>query len=241
MTILYDAAFNGVLPSQKLTKDIDAESIKLSQTSAELKVGQSVGLTAEVLPIEATDRTVVWTSDNYDVATVDSDGTVKAVGLGSAIITARCGSVSATCVVTVVVTPVELIVLSQESWNGEEGESFRIEATVLPEDATDKAILWTSSDETVATVDTEGNVSVHKEGSCVITATAADGSGIKAECVVSSTSGVEGILSGSESIDILDMNGILVKKDVDGEAVKTLTPGIYIIRRGAETRKLVIR
>ena len=213
----------------------------LSQTTAELKVGESVNLTAEVLPIEATDRTVVWISDNESVATVDGNGNVTAVALGTATITANCGNVFATCVVTVDPVLVESITFSTTNWSGEEGEAFHIDATVIPEDATDKSLVWSSSDETVATVDSEGNVSVLKEGTCVITATAVDGSGVSAECIITSTSGVAGIFSETENLDIYDFNGLLIKKDCGREDIKTLIPGIYIIRQGSTMKKLVIR
>ncbi len=110
----------------------------------------------------------------------------------------------------------------------------------MPEDATDKSLTWTSSDEAIATVDTEGNVSVLKEGTCVITATAADGSGVSAECIITSVAGVDGIFSAEESFDIYGVNGILIKKDADRDGLKLLTSGIYLIRQGGDVKKIVI-
>ncbi len=138
------------------------------------------------------------------------------------------------------VQKVESIKLTPDKWDGVEGETFRIEAVVMPEDATDKSLTWTSSDEAIATVDTEGNVSVLKEGTCVITATAADGSGVSAECIITSVAGVDGIFSAEESFDIYGVNGILIKKDADRDGLKFLTPGIYLIRQGGEVKKMVI-
>ena len=220
---------------------IPVESIMVSQESAELKFGESVALTATVVPEDATDKTVTWSSDNTDVAIVDADGNVTAVSLGVATITATSGDCSASCVVTVVATLVESIIVTPESWNGEEGETFKIEATVMPEDATDKTLEWASSDESVATVDGEGNVSVLNEGSCVIIAAAVDGSGVFAECIITSVAGVDGIFSAEDNFDVYDLNGVLVKKNADQEGIKTLTPGIYLIRQGGEVKKLIIR
>lgn len=136
---------------------------------------------------------------------------------------------------------VESIQLSVDSWIGVKGESFLISALVLPENATDKSIEWSSSDESVATVDANGNVSILKEGSCVITATTTDGSGIYAECIITSASGIDAIFSGSDSFSVYGLNGSLIKKDCNRLQLKTLTPGIYIIRNGHEMKKLVIR
>lgn len=137
--------------------------------------------------------------------------------------------------------PVESILLTPNEWIGEEGESFCITATVLPENASDKTISWSSSDEAIATVNTEGIVSVLKEGSCVITATAEDGSGVYSECIITSTMGVDGIFSDTDNIDVFGMSGIMIKKDCDREELKTLCQGIYIIRYGNKMRKFIIR
>ncbi len=136
---------------------------------------------------------------------------------------------------------VDDIQISTEVWSGEEGESFKIETIVIPEDATDKTLVWSSSDETVATVDNEGNVTVLKDGTCVITATAADGSGISAECFITSVAGVETVFSLDTQFDIYNMNGMIVKKNAVGESLKTLTPGIYLIRQDEAVKKIVIR
>ena len=163
--------------------------------------------------------------------------------MGDVIATAADGSgVSAVCHVTVNPVLVESILLTPDNWSGEEGESFQIDATVIPENATDKALWWLSSDETVATVDGDGYVTVLKDGSCVITATAADGSGIFAECMVTGLSGIHAIFEDDNcNYDVYDMNGLLLKKECSKEDLKRLTPGIYIIRRGAISIKLVIR
>ena len=82
---------------------IEVESITLDKTSASLKAGQSITLTASVNPSDATDKTVTWTSSNPSVATVEN-GNVKAVKIGSATITAKAGDKTATCEITVVST-----------------------------------------------------------------------------------------------------------------------------------------
>ncbi|MDE7088977.1 MAG: Ig-like domain-containing protein [Prevotella sp.] len=106
------------------------------------------------------------------------------MAVGTATITATCGSVRATCSVSVVATAAESITLSQTSAQLKAGESITLTATVLPETTTDKAVTWSSSDENIATVDAEGNVTALAVGEATITATAADGSGVSASCQV---------------------------------------------------------
>lgn len=222
-------------------KVIPVESITISKETAVLKVGECVSLTATVLPDNATDKKVIWSSDNPSVATVDAEGNVTAISIGTANVTVMSGDCSANCAVNVIATMVESIILTPDNWSGEEGESFKIEAVVMPVDATDNTLVWSSSDESIATVDSEGNVAVLKVGTCVITASAADGSGIYAECVILSVDGVDGIFSESETVDIYSVNGVLIEKCVDRNGLKVKSPGIYIVRQGDVVKKVVVR
>ncbi|MEE0984197.1 MAG: Ig-like domain-containing protein [Bacteroidaceae bacterium] len=95
-------------------------------------------------------------------------------------------ALKASCVVTVEkkIVSVASITLSQSSATMTEGETLNLTATITPYDATDKSITWSSSNEEVASVDANGNVTAKAEGTATITATANDGSGVKASCVV---------------------------------------------------------
>ncbi len=161
-------------------KVVEATGVTLSATASELKVGETLALTATVAPENTTDKSVTWTSDNTAVATVDAAGKVTAVGLGVANITATCGKVSATCKVTVVKTPVTSVTLDKTTLSLTEGDNATLTATVAPANATEKTVTWTSSDETVATVK-DGVVTAVKGGTATITATA---DGKSATCVV---------------------------------------------------------
>ncbi|MDE6562583.1 MAG: leucine-rich repeat protein, partial [Muribaculaceae bacterium] len=158
-----------------------ASEITLNRDTVELKVGESLSLEATVKPDYATDKTVTWTSDNEDVATVDAEGKVTAIALGEATITATSGEVTATCKVTVVPTPVESITLSVDTLNLKKGETATLTATIAPEDVTDKTVAWTSDNEEVATVDAEGKVTAIALGEATITAASGE---VTATCKV---------------------------------------------------------
>lgn len=145
-------------------------SVSLNKTSASLKVGETVTLTATVNPADATDKTVTWSTSDASVATV-SDGVVVAVKVGSATITAKAGDKTATCAITVEATPVTSITLDRTSVSLKAGETVTLTATVKPDDATDKTVIWSTSDASVATV-TNGVVVAVKVGSATITAQA---------------------------------------------------------------------
>ncbi len=168
---------------------IPVNKITLNQTSASLTAGGTLQLTATVLPENATDKTVNWKSNNTSVATVDSNGKVTAVASGTATITctANDGSgVKATCTVTVkpYIILVEKITLNQTSASLTAGGTLQLTAKVLPENATDKTVTWTTSNKNVATVSSNGLVTAMTAGSTTITCTANDGSGVTATCRV---------------------------------------------------------
>ena len=121
-----------------------------------------------------------WASDNVDVATVDHEGRVECISAGTAKITAKAkdgSGLAATCTVTVknVEVPVTGLKLNWENVKLEVGESRVLTATVSPENASNKRVKWSSSDDTVASVDASGQVTAKKEGSATITATTEDG------------------------------------------------------------------
>lgn len=81
-------------------------------------------------------------------------------------------------------TPVSEITLSANSLTLNVGEASTLTATILPENATDKSVAWTSSNETVATINAEGQISALAAGEAIVTCAAADGSGVKATCTI---------------------------------------------------------
>ena len=165
------------------SETIAVEQITLSATSLSLKLGDSRTLTATVIPSDATDSQVTWSSSDPSVATVSDQGEVTAVRAGNCTITATAGGKSAACTVTVSAKeiPVERITLSSTSLSLKEGDSHRLTATVTPSDATDSQVTWSSSDPSVATVSDQGEVTAVRAGNCTITATAG---GKSATCTV---------------------------------------------------------
>ena len=164
----------GVMKLERFIPFIPVNWVELDQTSATLKVGDTVTLTATVSPADATDKTVTWSTSDATVATV-VDGVVTAKKIGSATITAMAGDKEATCFITVEATPtpVTSVTLSQTSATLEVGNTMTLTATVNPADATDKTVTWSTSDATVATV-VNGEVTAKKIGTATITAMAGD-------------------------------------------------------------------
>ena len=147
-----------------------------------LSVGQDYTLLGEVYPSDATDPTITWMSSHPAVATVDANGTVHAVAAGDATITATAGVKTATC--TVRVSEVKTIAVTSVTLTSSEltlvvGEAdVTLTCKVLPDDADDKTVTWTSSNLAVATVDAKdankGTVHAVAAGEATITAKAGE-------------------------------------------------------------------
>ncbi len=176
---------------------VPVTGISLDKTSLPLIKGKSDTLTATITPEDATDKALTWASSDTSVAAVDANGKVTATGGGSAVITVTThdGGFTAKCDVTVTV-PVTGIKLSSSSLSLAKNKSSTLTATITPEDATDKAITWTSSDTSVATVDENGKVTATGRGSAVITVSTNDG-GFTAKCDVT-VSSIKAIIDNSD-------------------------------------------
>ena len=162
-------------------KDVPVSELKLDKNSLELEPGQSALLTATVLPDNATDKTVTWSTSNEKVATV-KDGKVTAANPGEAVVSAVAGSAKAECKVIVKkpVVEVQSVTLNKTSVQIYAGQSCQLTATVAPDNATNKSVSWQSSNTSIATVDNNGLVQAIGAGTAKITAVAGSA---KAECV----------------------------------------------------------
>ena len=162
-------------------------SISLDETELKLKVGGTATLNATVNPADASNKELSWSSSDPNVASVDSaTGVITALKAGTATITAAAtdgSNVKAECTVTVDV-PVSSVTMSRTSLRIYEGRDYTLSATVMPDNAADKGIVWSSSDPSVASVDQDGRVTAHKRGACIIYAQAQDGSGVYGYCTV---------------------------------------------------------
>lgn len=171
---------------QVTVQAVKVNSIVLNPASKDLYIDDYFTINATVLPENAANKSLSWTSSKTSVATVSSSGKVTAKAEGDAVITATAkdgSGVKATCEVHVSKVLIEKITFDSTTKNLDVGSSFTIATTFTPLNASNKTLTWTSSDSTVATV-SSGKVSALKAGQTTITGTAQDGSGVSASCVV---------------------------------------------------------
>lgn len=218
-----------------------AASIEIVPATLTLnRLNETQSLKAEILPATTTDKSVGWSSSDEAVATVSATGLVTATGFGEAVITAMTldgTSLIATCDVSVVPILAQSITITPATLSLVEEETGQLSVEILPADATDKSVSWSSSDEAVATVDDEGLVTAIKEGEAVITALTRDGTSLIATCqlTVIPLDGIESILRDNVDAKVFDIAGHRVADTTH------LTPGIYIIHAGQKRYKIIVK
>lgn len=164
---------------------ISVTRIEMTPSSATLEIGETIQLNATAYPTNATNRSLNWTTENYSVASVSNSGLVTARGVGRVWIWARATDGSGAgnyCVVDVgEPTKVSSIKLSETETTMEVGEELTLTASILPDNANNKSVNWTSDNTDVATV-VDGVITAVSPGECDITCTSTDGSNVSAVC-----------------------------------------------------------
>jgi len=160
-----------------VTVQLGVASVSVNISNVALRVNQTVQIVATVLPTNAPNKTVTWSSSNTNVARVSNTGVITGVGNGNAIVTTRTqdGNKVATVNVTVT-TPVTNITLNISSVSLVPGATRQITATVIPTTASNKTVTWSSSNSSIAKVGNHGLITGVKLGTATITATTQDGS-----------------------------------------------------------------
>ena len=237
---------------------IDFNGMGISGDELEMHVGDSKEIVANVNPEDASDKSLTFVSADTEVATVNEDGIITAVALGNTTITITAGNgVSATLKVSVIATPTTSITLNLSEVSLEVNETVQMIATVMPDDATDKTVTWSSVDEAVATVDADGLVKAVSVGTTTITATTVDG--LTAECSVTVTeeSGMYGIYdnglrvsvrgsvitvssAGDKVVRIMAADGKPVFT-AQGDCHANVLPGFYLVVVGDNVTKVVAK
>jgi len=143
------------------TPVVAVTGISLNKTSLSINVNDMFTLTATITPSNATNKKIDWSSDNPSVATVDSNGKIKGIKAGTANITAKSNNGKpATCKVTVKTSEVAVTGISLSATNKtvDISEIVTLSATITPSNATNKKVIWSSSDPSIATVNSNGTV-----------------------------------------------------------------------------------
>lgn len=163
---------------------IHVTGVSFDKTSMTIKEGSSETIIATVNPSNADDKSLTWTSSDNLVATV-IDGLVNGIKEGEVIITATSNDQKMEAICSVSVAPlINTIAFEQNYFTIAGGQQHKVAVTIIPDNAFDKSLSWSSSDSTVAVVNDNGIVTGISRGNATITAEANDGSGAFGSCTV---------------------------------------------------------
>lgn len=200
VTIMCATKDTGIEGSQFFTSctiniSVPVDSITLDTTKATIRKGDTLRITADVLPTTASNKNLIWESSDTSVATVSPNGVVTAVGTGRCTILCKSSDPSSTASAMCnifVMQPVTGIELNTTEITVRKGQVFWLNANCLPTDADDKSVTWSSNNEEICTVEQDGKVTAVEAGTTTIVAMSND-SGMLATCKVIVTQPVTGI------------------------------------------------
>jgi hypothetical protein len=219
------------LMSLSCDMDIHVRGVTLNKTSASIFIGETLVLTATVSPGDATNKDVTWSSNNQAVASV-SDGVVSGVSAGSATITVTTvdGNKISTCAVTVDPIAVESVRLNKTSTNLFISDSETLTADIMPSNATNKNITWSSNAPAIVSVTSSGRITGVSEGSATISVTTADGNK-SATCAITIVKSVTKVAFTGQNTtisfsDLRNKNIYLVKVNTSSYVVNNANSGL---------------
>ena len=163
------------------------QSISLNATQKELIIGDSFTLTATLSPENTTNRNVIWKLVSGDAISLSNTGVIQAKKVGEALVRAEAADgsgITAECKVVVKPRLVQTISLNSTKKDLLVGESFALTATVMPENATNRNVIWKLVSGDAISLSNTGVIQAKKVGEALVRAEAADGSSISAECKV---------------------------------------------------------
>ncbi len=193
-TIIAVSESGGEIASKEIEVKISVIGL-IVESRKEIEIGEEKEIEIEITPSDATNKRVTYTSSDESKVKVDENGKIKGISEGESVITVTTedGAKVATCVVTVVSTPPVIVTVPVQSVELNKTQIFLevggvelLDATVSPENATNKNIVWGSDNEIVVSVDNYGKITALSVGTANVAVTTQDG-GFIAVCEVTVT------------------------------------------------------
>lgn len=209
------ATAGGKSASCQVTVNIPLKGITITGDQTSIRKGATTQLGVSFDPEDTTDnKTVIWSSDDSGIASVDQNGLVTAIADGTTTIRARAGSVEGAYSITVEEVPLQSIIIKNET-TIHRGETETLQITYVPENTTDdRTVIWSTSDPTIATVDGSGTVSAVGKGQAVITAKVGEN---QANCTVTVDAPLKAIVPTTDTVELVKNQKATVIYTLDPE------------------------
>lgn len=211
-------------------------SVTLDKNSMSMHPRETAQLTAKITPENASDKTVFWTSDRPDLATVDATGKVTAVKAGTARITATTqdGGKTASCSVSITNIPVESVRIDKQAASVEKNGNVMLSAVISPSNASITDVTWSSNDPSIASIDANGKVTGHKIGTAIIKVMTVDGN-------KTNTSTVTVVNSNPVQVEIAPATSVVNGYTVFADLAQVLAQVTSVIEDEGDIPNLIMR
>lgn len=243
--VTLDNGITGYIYQTYITEMPEAkiENIEVSLDSNTLKKGETKSLNIKITPEEASKHKVIFSSSNTSVATVDDKGLIKAIRSGKATITVKAKENNVETSINIIVySPVTKISLEQSEIYMSVGDNFQINAIIEPNDADNKLVAYTSSNEEIASIDEDGIITAKQEGNVILTISSNENPEIKAECnlnIVRKVEESELQIDDSLTLNSIEISGIDYKEntvlDVKNKIITDLD--VEVVNYEGETQR----
>ena len=218
------------------------ESIDINMDNNILQKGETKQLQITILPQEASNHKVIYTSSNPAVATIDDKGNIKAISSGSTTITVKAEENSVKNQIEInVYSKVTGVSIDQTEIYMQIDDTFKINANIEPDDANNKNILFNSNNEQIAKVDDHGNITAYQQGETIITAFSEENNEIKQGCkviVVRKMDDSEIHFDSSLRINSLEISGLDYTKNTVSDIKNLITTDLEIEIRNNQDKVL---
>lgn len=197
--------------------EVQIEKIDIRIDNTTIKKGETKQLEISILPKEASDHKLIYSSSNLEVATIDNNGIIKAIRSGETTITVKAEENSVQSQIKInVYSNVTGITLDQKEIYIPIESTFKINAYIEPEDANEKTIIYSSTNNRIVTIDQNGNITAHEEGEANIIAQSKENANINTKCKVNVVRKMEDYEISFEAplkVNSLEISGINYKEN----------------------------
>lgn len=201
---------NGLVNSISIAVTQQPTGIQINETIEKIEVGNKQQLTATILPEDATDKNIVWSSSDNGIASISATGEIVAIKSGTVDIMATTSNGVKTNLKLLILQPPTEIKINENIKELEIDESKVLTAIVNPSDAFDKTVEWQSSDNEILTIDKEGKITAKKAGKAIIAVTSVNGLNDSIEIIVKEPKQIENTIQSSEGTTTTDtISGLL--------------------------------
>lgn len=228
-----NTAYVKIKVSETLTK---VESILLNKSNLTMYIGNKEILSYQLYPSNSSAKNLTWNSSNPNVVSINN-GAIEAIGIGTSIITLKTDEgIEASCKITVKDIEISKIILNKDTLSLKENETYQLSYSIYPTNASNQKVIWNSSDNTIASVSSNGLIIANKVGTAIITATTENGKSADLKVTIDYATFTNPIASKGADPWVIQKDGYYYYTFALGKKIYVLKEkNLYSLRRSGAT------